>query len=103
MTVTAILLAAGESSRMGLPKPLLEWDGYTLIEYQLAQLKGPPIDRVVDVLGQRGDPGPAGRHPQTGCGRQGAGLRDGGGTAGPEPAAGVPESPRQLLRVRRLP
>jgi len=35
---------------MGLPKPLLEWGGYALIEYQLAQLKGPPIDRVV-VLG----------------------------------------------------
>jgi len=51
MTVAAILLAGGESSRMGTPKPLLEWGGHTLIEYQLAQLKGPPIDRVVVVLG----------------------------------------------------
>ena len=55
MTVAAILLAGGESSRMGVPKPLLEWGGYTLIEYQLAQLKGPPLDRVVVVLGHRAD------------------------------------------------
>lgn len=55
MTVAAILLAGGESSRMGTPKPLLEWGGYTLIEYQLAQLKGTPIERVVVVLGHRAD------------------------------------------------
>lgn len=55
MTVAAILLAGGESSRMGVPKPLLEWGGYTLIEYQLAQLKGPPVDRVVVVLGHGAD------------------------------------------------
>ena len=40
---------------MGVPKPLLEWGGYTLIEYTLAQLKGPPVDRVVVVLGHRAD------------------------------------------------
>lgn len=55
MTVAAILLAGGESSRMGVPKPLLEWVGYTLIEYQLAQFKGPPLDRVVVVLGHGAD------------------------------------------------
>ena len=55
MTVAAIVLAGGESSRMGVPKPLLEWGGFTLIEYQLAQLKGPPMDRVVVVLGHRAD------------------------------------------------
>ncbi len=55
MTVAAILLAGGESARMGTPKPLLEWGGYTLIEYQLAQLKGPPIDQVIVVLGYRAD------------------------------------------------
>ncbi|MCH7578050.1 MAG: nucleotidyltransferase family protein [Chloroflexi bacterium] len=55
MTVAAILLAGGESSRMGAAKPLLEWGGNTLIEYQLAQLKEPPVERVVVVLGHRAD------------------------------------------------
>ncbi len=50
MTIAAILLAGGESSRMGAAKPLLEWGGNTLIEYQLAQLKEPPVDRLVVVL-----------------------------------------------------
>ncbi len=55
MTIAAILLAGGESSRMGTAKPLLEWGGNTLIEYQLAQLKEPPVERVVVVLGHRAD------------------------------------------------
>jgi len=55
MAIAALLLAGGESSRMGTPKPLLEWGGYTLIEYQLTQLKGPPVDRLVVVLGHRAD------------------------------------------------
>ena len=37
--ITAILLAAGESRRMGSPKPLLDWGGETLIEYQVDQLR----------------------------------------------------------------
>ena len=38
MTVAAILLAGGESSRMGQPKALLEWGaGQTLIEYQIGR------------------------------------------------------------------
>ncbi len=55
MTIAAILLAGGESSRMGTAKPLLKWGGNTLIEYQLAQLKEPPVDRLVVVLGHRAD------------------------------------------------
>ncbi len=55
MTIAAILLAGGESSRMGAAKPLLEWGGNTLIEYQLAQLKEPPVDRLVVVLGHCAD------------------------------------------------
>jgi len=55
VTVAAILLAAGESSRMGTPKPLLDWGGQTLIEYQIAQLKQPPVEDVVVVLGHRAE------------------------------------------------
>lgn len=51
MAVAAILLAAGESQRMGDAKALLPWGGQTLIEYQLSQLMQPPIDRVLVVLG----------------------------------------------------
>ena len=53
--VAAILLAGGESSRMGAPKPLLEWNGQTLIEYQLGQLKEAGIEVTIVVLGHRAD------------------------------------------------
>ena len=33
--IGGLLLAAGLSSRMGEPKPLLEWNGKSLIEYHL--------------------------------------------------------------------
>jgi molybdenum cofactor cytidylyltransferase len=55
MTVVALLLAAGESTRMGSPKPLLEWHGTTLIEYQIAELRAAGIDEVVAVLGHRAE------------------------------------------------
>jgi CTP:molybdopterin cytidylyltransferase MocA len=51
VTVAAILLAAGESRRMGRPKPLLEWGGTTLIEYQIGQLREAGVDDVIAVLG----------------------------------------------------
>jgi CTP:molybdopterin cytidylyltransferase MocA len=53
--VVAILLAGGESSRMGRPKPLLAWGDMTLIEYQVAQLRQAGADRVIVVLGHRAD------------------------------------------------
>ena len=49
--ITAILLAAGESRRMGSPKPLLDWGGETLIEYQIDQLRKGGCDEVIAVLG----------------------------------------------------
>ncbi len=60
MSVYAILMAGGESTRMGAPKPLLEWSeaatpGRTLIEYQLQQLQLAGVDRTVVVLGHRAD------------------------------------------------
>lgn len=51
MAVNAILLAAGESSRMGSPKPLLPWGDATLIEYQLGELDRSQVKTVVVVLG----------------------------------------------------
>lgn len=54
MSVAAILLAGGESTRMGAPKPLLEWEGQALIEYQISQL-AEVADSTVVVLGHRAD------------------------------------------------
>src|SRR2546428_2951143 len=51
MTVAAILLAGGESSRMGQPKGLLPWGDQTLVEHQIDQLRRPPVERVGVVLG----------------------------------------------------
>jgi molybdenum cofactor cytidylyltransferase len=46
--VSAILLAAGESTRMGRQKALLAWQGETLINYQLRQFSG--IDAITEVI-----------------------------------------------------
>ena len=51
----AILLAAGESSRMGQLKALLPWRGQTLLEHQTAALLDGGAERVVVVLGHRAD------------------------------------------------
>jgi molybdenum cofactor cytidylyltransferase len=51
VTVAAILLAGGESSRMGQPKALLPWGDQKLVEYQIDQLRQPPVEQVVVVLG----------------------------------------------------
>ena len=47
-----LLLAAGESSRMGRPKPLLPWRGTTLVEYQVNSLLRGGCDQVVVVTGK---------------------------------------------------
>ena len=49
--VSAILTAAGESTRMGSPKPLLPWKGTTLVEYQVRCLLEAGCSEVVVVLG----------------------------------------------------
>mgnify|MGYP000882403905 FL=1 len=49
--IWAILLAAGESSRMGRLKALLPWQGTTLIESQLRSLLSGGVERIVVVLG----------------------------------------------------
>lgn len=63
MALAALLLAGGESRRMGAFKPLLPWrppnrrgePAQTLIEYQLVQLASLPADPIVVVLGHRAD------------------------------------------------
>ena len=53
--ITAILLAAGESSRMGKPKPLLPWGGLPLIMYQIASLSEASASPIVVVLGHNSE------------------------------------------------
>jgi molybdenum cofactor cytidylyltransferase len=53
--IGAVLLAAGESSRMGQVKALLPWEGQTLLEYQLDQVAVSLCDVVVVVLGHEVD------------------------------------------------
>ncbi len=47
----AILLAAGESTRMGRPKPLLPWGDTTLIAFQVQELRAAGVGDIVVVLG----------------------------------------------------
>ena len=49
--VSAILTAAGESTRMARSKPLLPWHGSTLIRCQIDSLLQGGVDEVVVVLG----------------------------------------------------
>lgn len=53
--ISAILTAAGESTRMGRPKPLLRWHGLTLLEYQIHSLTVAGSAEVVVVLGHQAD------------------------------------------------
>lgn len=51
----AILLAAGESRRMGRLKAQLPWQGNTLLGHQISVLRQAGVDRVVVVLGHRAE------------------------------------------------
>lgn len=53
--ISSILLGAGTSTRMGKPKPLLDWGGESLITYQVHQLREAGVDEVIVVLGFHGD------------------------------------------------
>ena len=55
MAVEAILLSAGESSRMGKPKALLDWFGEPLILAQTHSLIEGGADRVIVVTGAHHD------------------------------------------------
>jgi molybdenum cofactor cytidylyltransferase len=49
--VAGVLLAAGESTRMGTTKALLPWMGTTLIDYQIRTMLQASISTIVIVLG----------------------------------------------------
>ena len=49
--IAAVILSAGESSRMGRPKALLPIDGRTFIEKIVATLKETPVGKMIVVLG----------------------------------------------------
>lgn len=57
--IAAIILAAGESSRLGAFKPLLPWpaegSAETLVGYQVRQLRGAGLGPVIVVTGNRAD------------------------------------------------
>ncbi len=49
--ISAILLAAGESKRMGRPKQLLEWQGKSLLHHSVEALINSAADEIILVLG----------------------------------------------------
>jgi len=52
MDVVALLLAAGESERMGTPKALLEWRGQPLLSHQIQQVQKSRVNECFVVLGK---------------------------------------------------
>jgi len=48
--IVAVVLSAGESSRMGRPKALLPIDGQTFIERIVAALKQTTVGKVLDEI-----------------------------------------------------
>lgn len=53
--IIAIILAAGESRRMGQPKALLPIDGMTFIERIVSAFQSTPIARTIVVLGHNAE------------------------------------------------
>lgn len=50
-TISSLILAAGESARMGRPKPLLLWRGKSFLEHVSNAARGAGIKQIVVVLG----------------------------------------------------
>ena len=53
--IAGIVLAAGESKRLGQPKQLLSWNGKSLVEHAARTALAAGLDPVVVVIGYRGD------------------------------------------------
>lgn len=52
--ITAIVLAAGISSRMGTPKQLLMYQGRPLLRHVVENLRKSQVDEIIVVLGHQG-------------------------------------------------
>ena len=52
MRTVALLLAAGDSERMGSPKALLDWHGQPLLSHQLQQMQKSDLSECIVVLGR---------------------------------------------------
>lgn len=55
MKITALIIAAGPSRRMGEPKQLLAWKNSTLLGHTIEQLKFSKVNEVITVLGAHFD------------------------------------------------
>lgn len=55
MTVAALVLAAGGSSRMGRPKQLEKWGDTTLLGHVVERARSLPVDEIWVVLGHAAD------------------------------------------------
>src|SRR5918997_5983315 len=53
--ISAVVLAAGASTRLGRPKQLLELDGKPLLQHVVDALDGAGLDEVVVVLGHEAE------------------------------------------------
>jgi len=53
--ISAILLAAGESKRMGITKQILKFGKNTLLEYTINNLVNSKIDEIILVLGYKAE------------------------------------------------
>jgi molybdenum cofactor cytidylyltransferase len=53
--ISALVLAAGESTRMGKPKPLLRFGNRTFLGQIIAILRGSDVDRTTVVLGAQAE------------------------------------------------
>jgi molybdenum cofactor cytidylyltransferase len=53
--ISAVVLAAGASRRMGQPKPLVKRGGRTLLQHVVANLRASQVDEIVVVLGHRAE------------------------------------------------
>src|SRR5579864_103420 len=53
--IAAVILAAGESRRMGTPKPLLTFSGRILLRHVIEQARASACQQIIVVLGARAD------------------------------------------------